>query len=442
MKKNVLVLACIFLAGSVAAQKLNTSKLDSFINLLSSKGLAMGNLTISKKGEPLYQRALGYAFVGGKEMIPANISTRYRIGSITKMFTSVMIFQLIDEGKLSLTDKLARYFPDLPNADKITIENMLYHRSGLHDYTHDTDFENWMDKPKTHEELLAMIKSKGSDFEPGAKADYCNTNFLLLGYIVEKVANDTYENELKKRIVAKVGLQNTFYGHPIDIKKNEAASYKYAEGNWASQKETDLSIHGGAGSIVSTTSEMIKFIDALFAGKLVSEASLTKMKTTLDDYGMGMFPNLYGSKPSYGHNGRVEEFFSALWYFPSERLSIAYVTNGIVYPRRDIMEGLLKICFNEKFITPFSKSIQLTSAELDKYTGKYVSRQLPFAVTCSKEAGKLFLEAGGRKFEVQPIAENYFMHGPSGSFFEFFPDKNELLIKETDNVYYSKKEGK
>lgn len=399
----------------------------------------MGSLTISKNGN-LYQRALGYSFVNSLEKIAANVQTRYRIGSISKMFTATMIFQLIDEGKLSLDNTLNHYFPDLPNASKITIAHLLYHRSGLHDYTHDTDFDNWMDKLKTHNELLKIVKDKGVDFEPGAKADYCNTNYLILGYIIEKIGKDTYEDELKKRIVLKVGLSNTFYGHPIDNKKNEAASYKYSDGKWISQKETDLSIHGGAGSIVSTTPDMIKFIEALFAGKLVGEQSLVKMKTMVDGYGMGMFPNLYGSKPSFGHNGKIEEFYSALWYFPGEKLSIAYVTNGLDYPREDIMEGLLKICFNEKFEVPFSKRISLKTNDLDKYLGKYSSKQLPFEVSCSKEGTTLFLEAGGKKFEAQLISENYFMHGESGTFFEFFPEKDELLIKESHNIYYSKRE--
>lgn len=440
MKKNLLLLVSLCISYLVSAQTLNISKLDSLITVLSSKELAMGSLVISKAGSPQFDRAMGYAFINGGEKLKANVQTRYRIGSISKMFTAVMIFQMIEEAKLTLDFTLDRYFPDLPNANKITISNMLYHRSGLHDYTHDTDFDNWMDKPKTHEELLNIIRQKGTDFEPGTKADYCNTNYLLLGYIVEKISKTSYEDELKKRILTKAGLQNTFYGHTIDIKKNEAASYKYVEGNWASQKETDMSIHGGAGSIVSTTPDMIKFIEALFAGKLVSKKSLNKMKTMVDGYGMGMFPNLYGSKPSFGHNGKVEEFYSALWYFPGEKLSIAYVTNGLDYPREDIIEGLLKICFNEKFTIPFSKAINYKTNDLDKYVGKYSSKQLPFSVACLKEDSKLYLEAGGKKFEVQPINENYFMHAQSGTFFEFLPEKEELLIKESHNVYYTKKE--
>lgn len=245
------------------AQTIDVLKVDSFVQVLSSRGLAMGSLVIFKDGGVQYEKAFGYAYMAGDQKIPANTQTQYRIGSITKMFTATMVFQLMDEGKLSLATTLDKFFPDLPNAGKITMANLLYHRSGLHDYTHDTDFDSWMDKPKTHEEMLAIIKQKGTDFEPGTKADYCNTNYLLLGYIIEKISKTVYANELRKRITAKLGLQRTSVGGAIDIRENEAASYKYSEGKWKSERETDLSIHGGAGSIVSTTPEMTRFVEAL-----------------------------------------------------------------------------------------------------------------------------------------------------------------------------------
>lgn len=345
-----------------------------------------------------------------------------------------MIFQLIEEGKITLDQKLAVYFPDLPNAEKITIRNMLYHRSGLHDYTHGTNFESWMDSAKTHEELLRIIKEKGSDFEPGSQADYCNSNYLLLGYIVEKLCKMPYSKAVQKRIISKLHLKNTYYGKPIDKMDHEASSYKFADSEWVKQKETNPGIHGGAGSLVSTPADLVTFINALFTYQLVSQSSLTKMETTIDDYGMGMFPNKYGSKPSFGHNGRIEEFYSAAWYYPSEKLAIAYCTNGIDYPRTDIMEAVLKICFNEPFIIPFSKDLNLKTADLDKYLGKYSNGQI--TVNCSRDGTGLLLETRGKVFGLEPVAENYFMNARSGYFFEFDPAKNTLEIEETDNIYH------
>jgi D-alanyl-D-alanine carboxypeptidase len=139
----------------------------------------------------------------------------------------------------------------------------------------------------------------------------------------------------------------------------------------------------------------------------------------------------------FGHNGRIEEFYSALWHFPKEKLSFAYCTNGIDYPRIDIIEGILKICFNEQFTLPFTKDSILQSDDLDKYIGKYSSDQI--VVNCTKNGTKLLLETKGRVFEVEKINDNYFMNAMSGYFFEFHPDKGELLIKETDNIYHLKR---
>jgi len=414
-------------------QKLNTSKIDSFLNLLASQNAAMGSIAIAKNGIVQYQKAIGYSSIENGKKIQANIKTTYRVGSITKMFTAVMVFQLVEEGKIKLDEKLSAYFPGIPNADKITISNMLYHRSGLHDYTHDTNFADWMDKPITQNELLKIITEKGSDFEPGTNADYCNSNYLLLGYIVEKICKMPYAIAVKKRILQKINLKDTYYGNSVNTRSNKSFSYKYGGNTWSKSASTNLSIHGGAGAIVSTPTDIARFINALFSSKLVNKASFLKMKTMIDGYGMGMFSNKYGSAPSFGHNGKIEEFYSALWYFPAEKLSIAYCTNGINYPRADLIEGVLKICFNQQFVLPFSKAINLTGDQLDRFIGKYASEQI--TVNCSRDSTTLSVETKGKVFELKPIAENYFMHAETGYFFEFEAEKGSLLIKEADNVY-------
>jgi len=437
---NTLLLLAIFCTLTSYGQTLNVAKLDSFFNSLEARDLAFGSLSISKNGIIQYQRCIGYSFIDNDKKIPANINTKYRIGSVSKMFTAVMIFQIIEEGKVSLNQKLNVYFPALPNANKITISNLLNHRSGLHNYTENTNYQEWMDKPVTHEELLKLITEKGADFEPNAKAEYNNTNYLLLSYIIEKVCGMPYKDALKKRITSKIGLQNTYYGTPINVTKNESASYKYRANSWHKEKETDLSIHAGAGALVSTPTDMVKFIEALFAYKLVGKSSLNTMKTLTDGVGMGMFPFEHSNKTAYGHGGRIEEFYSRLQYFPDEKLTISYITNGIVYPRIDLLDGILKICFNEPFTLPIFKTNAFKNENLDKYSGRYSSKQMSLVVNVTKNDTNLLLEAKGKFLEVEQIKNNYFMHISTGSFFDFHPEKNELQIKETDNIYYLKRE--
>ncbi|HEY1054915.1 MAG TPA: serine hydrolase domain-containing protein [Emticicia sp.] len=437
MRLFATLLFCFLSALTTFSQSINKAKLDSLFHTLSQREVAMGSLTISVNGKVQYQKAIGYADVDQK--IPAQITTRYRVGSVSKMFTSVMIFQLVEEGKLKLDQKLSQYFPELPNADQITISHLLYHRSGLHNYSEGTDFKSWMDKPQTHEQMLSIIKGLKPDFEPDAQASYSNTNYLLLSYLIEKIGQIPYAQALTQRITSKIGLKDTYYGGATDTQKHESISYKYGEGTWHKEKQTDLSIHSGAGSIISTPTDLVKFTEALFNQKLINKASLNQMTTMKDGYGMGIFPFEFHGKMAYGHNGRVEEFYSAVRYYREQKMALAYCTNGILYPRVDILEGIQKICFNLPYTIPFSKSLIVTSQDLDKYVGKYASDNMPIVVNVSKDNTRLLLETQGKVFEVEPIGKNYFMHAQAGYFFEFIPEKSELLIKETDNVYYLKK---
>jgi D-alanyl-D-alanine carboxypeptidase len=221
----------------------------------------------------------------------------------------------------------------------------------------------------------------------------------------------------------------------MNIRRNEAASYKYNDSTWKKETETDLSIHSGAGSIISTPTDLTRFMQQLFGGKLISRASLDSMKTMVEGYGMGIFPYDFGSRPGYGHNGRIEEFYSAVRYYPGKDLAISYITNGILFPRMDILQGIMKICMDDDYQVPFSKPVRLGGTDLDKYLGTYSSNDLPFTVTCKKKDAILLIEAAGRSMAAEPVMTNYFMNLKTGSFFEFNPAKGELQIKETDNIY-------
>ena len=239
-------------------------KADSLLDYLFKNNKLMTSVTIAKSGKIVYENATGYSQLNGKEKKYSTTDTKYRIGSITKMFTAVIVFQLIEEKKLSLDDTLSKYFPGVPNADKITISNLLNHHSGLYNITNDSTYPSWDTSPKTEQEMLKIIKSHKPVFKPGERVEYSNTNYILLGYIIEKITGNRYEDELKKRIVNRIGLKTTYYGHKIDINNNEALSFNFSDNKWVISKETDMSIPGGAGAIVSTTSDLTEFIYALF----------------------------------------------------------------------------------------------------------------------------------------------------------------------------------
>jgi D-alanyl-D-alanine carboxypeptidase len=421
------------------AQSIDVGKLDNFFNALAEHNLANGSIAISQNGKLLYQKAIGYAYMDTSRKMAADVNTRYRIGSVSKLFTAVMMFQLVEEGKISLNHKIDTYFPSLPNAGTITIANLLNHRSGLHDYTKETNFEAWMDKPKKHEELIKLIAEKKTDFPPGTKTEYNNTNYLLLSYVIEQVCKGTYAEQVKKRIVDKVGLTHTGYGQPIDPNKNESLSYTYFDNRWTGEKQTDMSIHSGSGSLVSTPADLVKFLEALYSNQLVSPSSLKKMETLTEGFGYGLEPWEFSSTLGYGKGGKIEGFLAYAFYFPKQRLAVAYCTNGYVFPMNDIVESVLKICFNQPYIIPAFDGLTLKGNELNKYTGTYKATMMPITITCTRKGTQLLLETKGQAFAAIPINENLFMNKQYGYFFSFNPDKEALLVKEKANVYYLKK---
>ena len=332
---------------AVSAQTLDKAKLDQFFDRLAEKNKAMGSLTVARDGNILYTRAIGYSQINGSERKPATTATRYRVGSITKMFTAAMIFQLVEEGKLKLTDTLDKFFPQIPNAKKITIAHILAHRSGIHDFIKEPDFRSWSMNPRTKDETLAFIARGTPDFEPGEKRSYSNAGYVLLGYIVERLDGKPYQDALKKRITGKLGLKDTYAGTgKTDVSKKESFSYSYA-GDWKQHEEMDLSVAGGAAAIISTSSDLVKFIQALFDGKLISPENFNQMKN-----GMGMSENKLGGKTIYGHSGGTDGFSSTVFYLPEEKLAVAYTANAKVYSHGKIFSGILDIYYNKPFEIP------------------------------------------------------------------------------------------
>jgi D-alanyl-D-alanine carboxypeptidase len=431
------ILLALVLFTTGYAQTLDKAKLDQFFDRLAEKNKAMGSLTIAKDGQVIYTRAIGYSQINGTEKKPSTVATRFRAGSIAKMFTAAMIFQFVEEGKIKLTDTLDKFFPQIPNAKKITIAHILAHRSGIHSFTSDPDFPSWMMKPKTKDEMLAIIAKGKPDFEPGEKMTYSNAGYILLGYIVEKLGGKPYQDTLKERITSKIGLKDTYFGTGnTEINRNESFSYKYA-GDWKQETETHLSIPGGAGALISTPSDLVKFIQALFDLKLISQESLNQMMQNK----MGMFTFPLDGKTLYGHGGGIDGFISLLVYLPEEKLAVAYTSNGMVYPANDIILGVFKIYRNKPFTIPTFESIAVKPEILDKYVGVYSSTGFPLKITVTRDATTLYAQATGQSsFPLDATAQDKFKFDTAGIVMEFDAAKNQMILKQRGREFVFTKE--
>lgn len=426
------------------AQTFDKAKLDQFFDRLAEKNKAMGSLTIAKDGKVIYTRSIGYSQIDENAKKPLTAANRFRIGSITKMFTAAIILQLTEEGKLNLNDTLTRFFPQIPNASKITIAQILMHRSGIYDAMLDKNLRGQpKTEPITKDEMLALIAKGTPVFEPGTKHAYSNSGYQLLGLIIEKITGRSYGEVLKQRITSKLGLKDTYSAtHNIDVNNNEALTYINVGGNWKTIPETHPSILFSAGSIVSTPNDLAKFIQALFDGKIVSKASLDQIKTIKDGDGLGMEPFTFAGKTFYGHTGGADNYGAWLAYLPEEKLAIAYTTNAKVYPVGNIMKGITDIYYDKPFTIPSFESIAVSTELLDKYVGVYGIAGAPVKLRITRDGTTLFFQPPGETpVALEATAENTFMI-EGAVVIEFDVAKEQMTIKRAGGQRVFTKEAK
>lgn len=322
-------------------------KMDLLFTTIEEKNLGMGSISIYEGGDEVYQMSFGEADISNA--MSTTGQTKFRIGSISKTYTAAMVMQLIDEGKLTLATTLSEYFPEIPNATTIAIEHLLRHRSGLYNFTNSEDYLVWMTETKNQTELIEIFVENGTVFEPNERAEYSNTNYVLLSFIIEIIDAKDFSEAVKDRIASPLGLSNTYYGGSINTANNEAFSYYFQNNNWILASEVDMSIPQGAGAIVSTPTDINTFYHALFAGQVVTASSLEKMQTIEDNFGIGLLQIPFHTRSGFGHTGGIDGFQSMAIYFPVDGVAIAYTSNGVSMSMNDVLIGALSIYFGLEY---------------------------------------------------------------------------------------------
>lgn len=397
----------------------------------------MGSVAISEGGKILYSKTVGITDIYSKQR--ATTATKYRIGSVSKMFTSAMIFKAVEEKKLSLDQTIDAYFPSVPNAKKITISHLLNHRSGIYNITNSGNYWTYYTKPKTQIEMIDIIAKAKSDFEPDSKADYSNTNYILLSYILEKIYKKTYGEILTEKITKPLGLKNTYLGNRINLSKNECYSFTFKE-TWETEKETDPSIPIGAGAVVSNPTDLTIFIESLFAEKIISKTSLGQMTTIKDDYGMGIFQVPFDKRKGFGHTGGIDGFSSALVYFADSNVSVALTSNGNNYENNQIIIALLSTYYALPFEMPVFKKFDLTQDQLNNFLGNYTSDELVMSIKITNKNNKLFAQATGQsEFPLEAINDDTFEFTSAGIKIKFDVNNKQMTLFQVGKSFVFRK---
>jgi D-alanyl-D-alanine carboxypeptidase len=277
--------------------------------------------------------------------------TVFAIASVTKTFIAALILQLAEEGKLDLDAPYGRYLPDGPRRRKVTVRQLLGHRSGIYDFFASPRYirisGDWVktrpqsglssrDHEWTYEEIMDLVRPV-SYCRPGACYHYSNTNYVLLGRVAETVGGAPLDRLLRQRFFRPLGLDHTYY-QPADVPPASAAHGHWDTGSGHSDHTRNAvirpfmaaaSVAGAAGAIASTARDLSIWADALYGGKVLKPASLAQMTTTMPDsgYGLGTFAGVFAGHRAYGHRGGLRGFESSMWYFPDERVSIVLLSN-------------------------------------------------------------------------------------------------------------------
>ncbi|MBP6624501.1 MAG: serine hydrolase, partial [Chitinophagaceae bacterium] len=287
------------------------------------------------------------------------------------------------------------------------------------------NYTDYQQMPQTQQEMVKRMAALGSEFEPGAQAKYSNTNFILLGYIIERITKATYETELQNRICKRIGLKQTYYGHKIQPEKSEVLSYEWNGEQWDVSVETDMSIPSGAGAIVSTPTDLCTFINALFEGKLMKAETFTEMKKIQDGFGKGILQMPFGNRKAFGHNGSIDAFRSSLGYFEDDGMSFSIISNGRSMPQNDIALGVLSIYYGKPYAIPSFETKKLSEELLSAYLGVYGNKDVGLKITVEKKNGQLVAQADGQDRIVLEYVQ--------GDEFKFDAAKVNIKFNRDDN---------
>lgn len=388
-------------------------QLDHYLAQLGQHNKMMLSVALSENGRPIYANQQGYAEVESQQAL--NADTQLRIGSISKTFTAVLVMQLVEQGKLQLDWPLSRYFLEFPNSDKITVEHLLAHRSGLFNFTNAQDYGLYMQSPQSQKQMLDRMLALPPDFAPDEKQAYSNTNYYLLSLIIEKVSGKTYADLLDTQIIQPLGLKHTGYGGKITPELNQALSYQW-QGQWQRASESDMSVPLGAGALVSTPTELNQFFAALFNGKLVSADSLKQMRELQPGYGFALFPMPFHQYQLLGHKGSIDGFVSISAYLPEKGLAITALSNGVNYSFNDMLIAMLSAYFDMPVRPPeFVKAIDAKDMDLQRFVGDYGSSQLPLDIKVFIDGEALFAQATGQgAFPLTAISAREFVFEQAG----------------------------
>lgn len=373
------VLLCLFFppvyaAPSDSATHSETAlRIDALVQSYADRSLFNGSMLVARNGEVIVKK--GYGMANFEWEIPNTPDTRFRLGSLTKQFTSMVILQLVDEGKLALEDKLSDRLPYYrkDTGSKVTIHQLLNHTSGIPNYTDIADVLKHGRETLSTRDLVTAWCSRDLEFEPGTKFVYSNSGYVILGALVEEVTGKKYEQVVKEGIFEPLGMKASGYDHYESVISRRATGYDNRLDSIRHAEFVDMSLPHAAGALYSTVEDLLLWDQALYGAKLLSDAGKMKIFTPgQGSYGYGWYIMKAPAGPDkaerqfFRHMGAIFGFSSLILRVPQERILIVLLNNTGGAPLSQISQGIGDILYGREPQVPrqsIARALYKTASE-------------------------------------------------------------------------------
>jgi CubicO group peptidase (beta-lactamase class C family) len=441
------VTALLFMSNSFVLAQDVASNADQYVSTLAHQGRFSGVVLVAKGDKVLLRK--GYGMANYEQNVPNTPEGVFRIGSITKSFTALSVLQLEEKGKLKVTDPASKYIPEMPKSwDAITIHQLLCHKSGIPDFVNAKVYGD-LDDSQHIEKALKEYANTPLLSPPGETMRYSNAGYILLGRIIEKVSDQSYEDYLAENILRPAGMSHTAVDHLSPLVPNRANGYNFDGEFLINAKFGDSTWAAAAGALRSTIDDLYQFDRVLKSGKLFSSAVTAKAWTAYGhyvappplpieaDYGYGWmtgedFGHLY-----VGHGGWVNGFVSQFKRYPNDDAVLIILSNIETASYITVSQDLTAILFGQKYTIPVERKIVHPAQDvLARYVGNYQFG--PITVKISMRNGRLYAFGTGQPapFGMIATSDTEFYFNDTSSEVRFVVDDkgvvNQFMLKMGD----------
>ena len=334
-----------FLAAEARSQPVD--RLTAAVQAKADGDRFMGSVLIAKGREVVFELSSGWANAEWK--VPNTATTKFRLGSVTKQFTAACILLLQERGRLGLDDPLSKHIPGVPAAWKpITLRHLLGHTSGIPDTTTLPPYKEWRITGPSPAMIFERVREFPLEFSPGAKFQYSNTGYILLGWVIERVSGQIYRDFVRQNIFEPLGMTDSGYDSTNAFIPQRAAGYRTGARGLRNANYLDMRVPFAAGGLYSTTCDLLKWTQALYGGRLLRPTSLAQMtKPGRGGYALGLVVGEKNGRRRFAHAGGIDGFGAFLAYFPASGVTIVVLANVEGPAAPELEERLEAIYFGD-----------------------------------------------------------------------------------------------